>query len=265
MRVFIAGAGSVGRSIARELLGHGHEVVLMDRNPSAMRVASVAEAEWILADACELDALRGAEVGTADVVVAATGDDKANLVLSLLAKTEFGVPRTVARVNNPKNEWMFDEVWGVDVPVSTPRFMTALVEEAVSVGGLVRVFRFHRSGASLFEITLPPDSPVVGRLVSRLDLPTATVLAAIVRGDTPLPPSGDHTVEAGDKLLLVVRGDDEDLLARVQETLAPVPRAGSRQGGGEEQGDEAEIRTGTRTGTGAGGGTDRGAGGVPAL
>ena len=112
MRVVIAGAGSVGRSIARELLAHDHEVTIVDRQPSAMRIAQVADADWLLADACELPTLREARTDECDVIVAATGDDKANLVISLLAKTEFGVPRTVARVNNPKNEWMFDESWG---------------------------------------------------------------------------------------------------------------------------------------------------------
>ena len=226
MRVLIAGAGSVGRSIAKELLGHGHEVTLMDREPAAMRIASVAHAEWILADACELGSLQDAGAAEFDAVVAATGDDKANLVISLLAKTEFGVTRTVARVNNPKNEWMFDEMWGVDVPVSTPRYMTALVEDAVTIGSMVRMFRFHEAGASIFEITLPEDSPVAGRLVTRLALPTQTVLAAIIREGTPLPPLGDHTVEPGDKLLLVVGQDDEHLLAAVQESLT-----GRRRGG----------------------------------
>src|SRR3712207_3761199 len=88
-----------------------------------------------------------------------------SLVVSLLGKTEYGVPRTVARVNNPKNEWMFDEAWGVDVAVSTPRLMTALVEEAVSIGDLVRIFTFQQSQASMVELTLPPTSPVVGALV----------------------------------------------------------------------------------------------------
>ena len=144
MRVAIAGAGSVGRSIARELLHNGHEVLLIDRAAAAIKVASVPDAEWLLADACEVTSLEEAALQRCQVVVAATGDDKANLVVSLLAKTEYGVPRTVARVNNPKNEWMFDEAWGVDVAVSTPRLMTALVEEAVSVGDLVRIFTFQQ-------------------------------------------------------------------------------------------------------------------------
>ena len=90
------------------------------------------------------------------MVIAATGDDKANLVVSLLAKTEYGVPRVVARINHPKNEWLFNESWGVDVAVSTPRLLSALVEEAVSVGDLVRLMTFRQSEASLVELTMPP-------------------------------------------------------------------------------------------------------------
>ena len=154
MRVAIVGAGSVGRSIAQELLGNGHEVLLIDKSADEARVAHAPEATWLSGDACEISTLQEAGLATCDVVVAATGDDKANLVISLLSKTEFGVPRTVARVNNPKNEWMFDESWGVDVAVSTPRLMTALVEEAVSVGDLVRIFDFRQGSASMAGITL---------------------------------------------------------------------------------------------------------------
>jgi trk system potassium uptake protein TrkA len=227
MRVVIAGAGSVGRSIARELLGHGHTVALIDRQPSAMRVASVANAQWHLADACEPSALVEAGIESCEVIVAATGDDKANLVISLLAKTEFAVPRVVARVNNPKNEWMFDEAWGVDVLVSTPRIMTALVEEAVSVGDLVRIFTFHQSGASMFEIKLPETSPVVGASVSQVAWPADTVLAAILRGDRPIPPSPDDTLETGDELLLITSAQSEEELDELQRLLSPARGATS--------------------------------------
>ena len=108
MRVVIAGAGSVGRSIARELLHNGHQVLLIDKDVDDVQAGRVPNASWLLADACEISSLHEANLADCDVVVAATGDDKANLVVSLLAKTEFGVPRTVARVNNPKNEWLFD-------------------------------------------------------------------------------------------------------------------------------------------------------------
>ncbi|HEY8719273.1 TrkA family potassium uptake protein [Pengzhenrongella sp.] len=207
MRVVIAGAGSVGRSIARELLAHGHELTIIDRQPSAMRIAQVADADWLLADACEIATLTEAKLDECDVVVAATGDDKANLVISLLAKTEFGVPRTVARVNNPKNEWMFDEAWGVDVAVSTPRIMTAMVEEAVAVGDLVRIFTFHQSGADILELTLPVGSPLAGDRVGQIVWPTDTVLACIIRGDQPIAPSADDTLEEGDELMFVTGRD----------------------------------------------------------
>ena len=209
MRVVIAGAGIVGRSIARELLANGHRVLLVDRSPAAMKISSVPDAQWLLADACEISSLDEAELADCDVVVAATGDDKANLVVSLLAKTEYGVPRTVARVNNPKNEWLFDEAWGVDVAVSTPRLMTALVEEAVSVGELVRLFTFQQGQTSMAEFTLEESSPVLGRTVGEVRLPGDTVLVAIVRGDRPIAPSPDDLLEAGDHLMFLSSPDAE--------------------------------------------------------
>ena len=148
MRVAIAGAGNVGRSIARELISNGHQVLLIEKDPMAINPDSVPGAEWFQADACELQTLEEAELENCDVAIAASGDDKVNLVHSLLAKTEFGVPRTVARINHPGNEWLFDEAWGVDVAVSTPRIMSALVEEAVATGDLVRLFTFTKSTTS---------------------------------------------------------------------------------------------------------------------
>src|ERR1700760_3513144 len=147
MRIAIAGAGAVGRSIAGELLENGHEVLLIDNSPKSIKVDSVPRAEWLLADACEISSLDDAALPRCQGGIAATGDDKVNLVVSLLAKTEYGVPRVVARVNHPGNEWLYNESWGVDVAVSTPRLLSALVEEAVSVGDLVRLMTFgHRGG-----------------------------------------------------------------------------------------------------------------------
>ena len=212
MRVVIAGAGSVGRSIARELLANGHQVLLIDRAPEAMKHSSVPDADWLLADSCEIASLTEAGLETADVVVAATGDDKVNLVTSLLAKTEYGVPRTVGRVNNPKNEWMFGEAWGVDVAVSTPRLMTALVEEAVSVGDLVRIFTFQQGQANMAEFTLPDDSSLVGTRVGAVEWPLDTVLLAIIREQRPIPPSADDVLEAHDELLFLTVPEVEDEL-----------------------------------------------------
>ena len=221
MRIAIAGAGNVGRSIAAELIENGHEILLIDRDPHAIKSETLPEAEWLLADACELSSLEEAGIDTCDIAIAATGDDKSNLVMSLLAKTEFGVPRTVARVNHPKNEWMFNEVWGVDHAVSTPRIMSALVEEAVTVGDLVRLMTFHEGDTSLVEMTLPGDSPCVGARIGDLDWPGDVVLVAVIRDGHARPPDNDGTLESGDELLFVSAQDTEHALA---EMLAP--RAG---------------------------------------
>lgn len=207
------------------MLAHKHEVTLIDRNPAAMRVASVVTAEWLLGDACEMSTLEEAHLETCDVVVAATGDDKANLVLSLIARNEYAVPRTVARVNNPKNEWMFDATWGVDVPVSTPRIMTALVEEAVSVGDLVKLFQLQASGAGVYEVTLGPSSPLVGRRVGEIPWPRDVVLATIIRGTVPISPTADDAVEGHDQLIFVIADrldpdlDEDSPAAQLQALL----------------------------------------------
>jgi len=212
MRVAIAGAGNVGRSIAAELLGNGHEVLLIEREPRAMKVDTVEGAEWMLADACELETLVQAGLHTCQVMVAATGDDKVNLVVSLLAKTEFGVDRVVARVNHPKNEWLFNESWGVDVSVSSPRLLAAVVEEAVSVGDLVRLLTFRQGQANLVELTLANDAPIVGKLVGSVPWPMDAALVAILRDGRVIVPSPDAALEGGDELLLVATTEVEDAL-----------------------------------------------------
>ncbi len=213
MRVAIAGAGAVGRSVATELLENGHEVLLIDKSPGSIRSHAVPGAEWLLADACEMSSLAEARLDTCDVVISATGDDKANLVVSLLAKTEFAVPRTVGRVNHPSNEWLFSESWGVDVAVSTPRLMAALVEEAVAVGDLVRLFTFRQSNTNLVELTMPEDSRWVGQRVADVAWPKDAVLVAILRATATLTPDSDRTLEAGDELLFVTTTEVEDELA----------------------------------------------------
>ncbi|MGI5244524.1 potassium channel family protein [Dactylosporangium sp. CA-139066] len=215
MRIAIAGAGNVGRSIAKELVDNGHQVMLIERVPRMVRPERVPAAEWILADACELTSLQEADLSSCDVVVAATGDDKVNLVVSLLAKTEFAVPRVVARINRAENEWLFNEQWGVDVSVSKPRLMAALVEEAVSVGDLVRLMTFRQSEANLVEITLPASAPYVGHPVRDVPLPHDSALVAVLRGRRVLVPTPDDPLEAGDELVFVVTTEMEDTVRAV--------------------------------------------------
>jgi trk system potassium uptake protein len=223
MRVAIAGAGAVGRSIARELIANGHKVLLIDKNPEAIKPDRAPKAEWLLADSCELSSLEEARLEHCDVVIAATGDDKANLVTSLLAKTEFGVPRTVGRVNHPNNEWLFTEAWGVDVNVSTPRIMSALVEEAVTVGDLVRLFTFRKGNANLVEMTLPEDSPYVGKPTGLIPWPENCSLVTILRDGQVYTPTAEQPIESGDELLFVAAADSE---AELQSLLAPIEHGG---------------------------------------
>jgi trk system potassium uptake protein TrkA len=219
MRVVIAGAGAVGRSVASELLDNGHEVLLVDKDQRAIKADSVPKAEWLLADACEMSSLREAALENCHVAIASTGDDKANLVISLLAKTEFGVPRTVARCNHPANEWLFNEAWGVDVSVSTPRIMSALVEEAVTIGDVVRLFTFRQGGANMVELTLPDDSPRIGSMIGEITWPDDVVLVAMVRDGRVYGPERDATLEAHDELLFIAPPEAE---AELEQVLAPL-------------------------------------------
>jgi trk system potassium uptake protein TrkA len=209
MRVAIAGAGAVGQSIAQALLADGHRVLLIERNWAAYRPDLVEDADWMLADACELRTLHTAAIHTCQVVVAASGDDKVNLVFAMLAKTDCGVPRAVARINNPANAWLFTDAWGIDVAVSTPVALASGLEEAVTVGELVRLITLQPSHASIVAITLPSDSPLAGRPLAAVRLPADTAVLTIVRRGTALLPSRDSTLQVGDEILLATTPDQE--------------------------------------------------------
>jgi trk system potassium uptake protein TrkA len=212
----IAGGGAVGLYIANDLLGVGHRVLVIEQEPEVAERASRTEGlEWLIADACEVSSLRGGELEECDVAVAATGDDEDNLVFSLLAKQEFGIPRVIARVSHPKNEWLFNENWGVDVSVSTPHLVTALVEEAVSVGHLVRLLQFEGGRARLVEVTLADDSPANDRAIKDLEIPRDATIVAVVRSHHVVMPRGDTVFEAGDEVLAMVTSESEDDVRRI--------------------------------------------------
>jgi trk system potassium uptake protein TrkA len=143
------------------------------------------------------------------VLAAVTGDDEDNLVVSLLAKQEFAVPRVIARVNNPKNHWMFNESWGVDVAVSTPHLLTSLVEEAVSVGTLVRLLSFERGRASLIEVTLATDARAANTEIANLDFPREATIVAVLREERVIFPRGDTLLLPGDEVLVLVTPESE--------------------------------------------------------
>ncbi len=216
MKVAICGAGNVGTSIATDLASEGHDVLLIDKDVDLVdRLRPELGVTLVAADGCEVSSLDSAGFASVDVAIAATGDDEDNLVISLLSKQEFAVPRVIARVNNSKNQWLFNESWGVDVSVCMPLMMTALVEEAVSVGSLVRLLRLERGHASLVEVTLADRSPAVGVSLAQLEIPRDATVVAVVRRDRLVVPRGDTVLEAGDEVLALVTGQSESAVQSV--------------------------------------------------
>ncbi|WP_017593801.1 potassium channel family protein [Nocardiopsis potens] len=231
MRIAIAGAGAVGRSIAAELCGSGHEVLLIDRSARSIDVDALPDAEWLLADACELASLDSARLEDFDVAIAASGDDKVNLVFSLLAKREFGVDRVIARINDPRDEWLFTEAWGVDEAVSPPRLIAGLVDG----GPAARAAGDGSDGGALppgsaaetdlLEFTLTEGSPHSGTAVAELTpaLPDGVVLVAVVRDGRAAPPDPATALRPGDDLVFLGGVDSAEELGSL---LDPRPSAG---------------------------------------
>ncbi|HET9608817.1 MAG TPA: TrkA family potassium uptake protein [Acidimicrobiales bacterium] len=216
MRVVIAGGGNVGTHIADDLSRADHEVVIIERDERMVeRTASRHPVTWVVGDACEVRTLQRVGLETCDVLVAATGDDEDNLVVSLLARQEFAVPKVVARVNHPGNEWLFNQSWGVDVSVSAPHLLTSLVTEAVSVGSLVRLLELEGGGVRIIEVTLADTSPAADRTLMELDLPRDATVVAVVRQGHVVVPGGDTVLLRGDEVLVLVTTESEPLVQRL--------------------------------------------------
>ncbi|MFY9782828.1 MAG: NAD-binding protein [Acidimicrobiales bacterium] len=211
MKVVIAGGGSVGTSIALDLIDRHHEVTLMEQMAlTAERLKTLLPGVTVMAaDACEYASLAAADVRSADVMIAATGDDEDNLVISWLSKQEFGVPRVISRINNARNEWLFNESWGVDVSVSTPALITSLVDEAVEVGAIIQLMTLAHGRMRLIEVTLDANAPAVVNNLSldELRLPDSLRVVAVVRNEQPLVPSGTMHFLEEDHVVLMARVD----------------------------------------------------------
>jgi trk/ktr system potassium uptake protein len=214
MRVVIAGAGAVGRHLALDLHARGHAVTVIEQDTAHLDEAKdwAPDVDYLLGDACEPWVLEKANLKAADVVVAATGDDEDNLVTSLLSKQEYAVPRVLARVNHPRNEWMFTEQWGVDVAVSVPHILTSLVEEAVTVGDLVRLLRLEGGRVALVEMTIPEASPNDGRPIYELRLPSDAAIVAVLRDGHVVIPQPETQIVAGDEVLALASPESERTL-----------------------------------------------------
>lgn len=221
MKVAVAGAGNVGQYVASDLVRRGHDVILIDEDENLIsQHMHEINCRWVHADACEPLSLREMGLETCDVMVAATGDDKVNLVASLLAKQEFAIPRVLARVNHPKNEWLFNETWGVDVSVSPPHLLTSLVEEAVTVGDLVTLLRLEQGKALLVEFTLDEESPAAGKVIAELEIPRDCAIVAIVRNDHVIVPRDETPLMVGDEVLALASPESQGPL---EEVLSGIP------------------------------------------
>ena len=211
MYVIIAGGGKVGYHLGQELLSGGNEILIIERDPA--RAASIAEelGDAVLqGDSCEVTTLDAAGVSRADLVAAVTGDDEDNLVICEVA-TRRGVPRTIARINNPKNELLFKKR-GIETTISATQAVLAQIEQELPTSDMIQLLQLH-NGLELVEIKLPETSPVAGRSVREVLLPPESLISLVVDpGGVPRIPSGETRLNAGDALVVVTRKDNEQML-----------------------------------------------------
>ena len=217
MRLIIAGAGRLGREMAEALSATGrNEVTLIEVNRDlSEQLKGTCKARVLYGDAADPTVLEEAGALKADVLVAVAGEDQVNLVVSLLAKRHFDVPKVVARVNDTDNHWLFTDHWGVDVAVSASATLLSLIQEATSVADTVGLLRLGRAGVGLIETTLTEESSAVGRALTELHLPGGAIVAAVLRNGQPNVPGGSFMLEAGDEILVVSETATEEDIRKV--------------------------------------------------
>jgi trk system potassium uptake protein TrkA len=210
--VIIVGGGKVGYYLTKELLAAGHELVLLEKDgPRARQIADEVGGIVLQRDGCEGKHLEEAGAKRAAIVAAVTGDDEDNLVVCQMAKHHFDVPRTIARVNNPRNEALFRHL-GVDDIISPTRMALAAIEQDIPVHELLHLAQLPGGRLELIEAQITDDSPAVGRRAADLSLPEACSLLAIIRGGNAQPVRADTTLQTGDTVLAISRTETETQL-----------------------------------------------------
>lgn len=213
MYIVIVGAGKVGYFLAERLYRDNHSVALVDKDKAVCEgITRKLDILMICGDGCSLAVLKEAGIERADVVAAVTGDDEDNLIICQLAKERFSVNRTVARVNDPKHEYIFSEL-GVDIPIDATAIIAKIIEEEVSFTDFVNLLSFKRGKLAIVRVDLPDDAPVINRMVKDVALPPDSVLVSIVRGEKVIVPHGETVFEPGDDIIaLTMVGNEFKLL-----------------------------------------------------
>jgi trk system potassium uptake protein TrkA len=213
--VVIAGGGKVGSFLARKLTEKGNAVAVIEKNERTCReLAASLDIMVVQGDACDLKYQEEAQVGRADVFAAVTGDDDDNLVACQLARVSFNVPRTVARVNNPKNERIF-QMMGIDA-ISSTTVISELIEKRASLGDIITLYTLKKGNLAIVEVDIPEEgSDACCRPVRELGLPKGCVLVTVVRKEEVLIPHGDDVLQPGDSVIAVTSLDQEEYLRRI--------------------------------------------------
>lgn len=212
MYVLVVGGGKVGHSLARTLAQKGYDAALVEKEEGmAKKIAEELEQVLVIAgDGCDPARLEDAGIARAQVVAAVTGDDEDNLIICQLAQDTFGVPRVIARVNNPSNEVTFKKL-GIDT-VSSTTIISKLIEEEATIGDIFTLLALKRGKLSIVEAILKPKSPAVGKTIKELKLPVESILATIVRENQIIFPKGETKLQAGDSVIALATSEQEKAL-----------------------------------------------------
>jgi trk system potassium uptake protein TrkA len=211
MYIIIGGGGDVGYYLTRNLLTRGHEVLLLEKNSARMKTLSEELGESVIkGDACEARTMEEAGAQRADVIIAVTGEDEDNLVICQMAKKRFNVARTIARLNNPRHEELFQKL-GIDVTISPTKSILSLIESELPGPHFVLLMTLKRAGLEIVEISVLPKSPVIGKKLNQINLPRRCNLALIIRGTEPIFPTADTELMVNDEVyaLVTVEGGEE--------------------------------------------------------